>query len=363
MNLKFNASPVTYVILLLALCNTQLFQVLAQEPNNIPPQWLKPDAACGPRCLSALMQITKKAKSKRGIDYIYKLIGKKPLTPTTLKDLKVAAEKLGFSAIGYKLTFEQLRNFKTYAILPVGRTTGTPTDPFHFILLKEVKGDFATYVNTQNLQLVDISLSDLQKMWNGYVLLLSTNKNLTLFNKHKSKTDSKSQHEQQNFDGINDFKIVDSGSKLEHTFSILNETKKRCNLRILSKSCSCLSPELANSKLEPGEKTSLKLNLSVDKPGWSIATVAIALEPAGIVKRYAVKAYGKDSFNITPPIGYIEVPDKTPVKYPVKITYYTDSNDPITFDHMETDLSGLSTGNVAAREVKSGLPPFLVHVL
>lgn len=138
--------------------------------------YLKPDKACGPRCITALMRILKKGDTDWTIERIYQLIGKNPLAVTTLKDLKVAAEKLGFSAVGYKLKLNELKNINTYSILPLGYREGTAKEPLHFILLKEAKGDFATIVNTENLKLEDVLLSDLQKMWKGYALVISPNK-------------------------------------------------------------------------------------------------------------------------------------------------------------------------------------------
>jgi hypothetical protein len=286
------------------------------------------------------------------VKHIYQLIGKEPFTPTTLKDLKVAAEKLGFAAAGYKLTADQLKTINTYVVLPVGDTAGTPKDPLHFILLKEVKGDSATVVDTTNLEHIDIPFADLQRIWTGYALLLAPDRDVSLFHERTETTASLPKHEPEDFDGFKDFEAVDSGSMLEHTFTMRNETAQHCKLRIVSRSCSCVSPELGKAELRPNEGTSLKLALHVDKPGWSLATVAVALEPAGIIKRYLVKAYGKDSFHIAPQIGHVAAPDAGRIEYPVRITYYTDSNDLVSFDHMKSEIDGLVVGTVATENTK-----------
>ncbi|MHC4397102.1 MAG: cysteine peptidase family C39 domain-containing protein [Planctomycetota bacterium] len=354
MKLKFFGLREPFILILIIVFGFGLSDGITKNTTHEQGAYLQRDKACGPRCISALIQILKKGDTDWTIEHIYQLIGKEPFAVTTLKELKVAAEKLGFSAAGYKLTLNELKDINTYAVLPVGHEEGTATDPLHFILLKEAKGNFATIVNTENLKLRDIALSDLQKIWKGYALVLSPSKDVPLFHKHNNNPEPESQQVQKNLDGFKDFKIVESGSKLEHTFTIRNETNQKCKLRVVSKSCSCLSPEFAKVGLEPSEETSVKLTLQVDKPGWSIVTIAIALEPTEIIKRYMIRAYGKDSFEITPAIGYIEAPRGGVVQYPVKIVYHTDSNDPVTFDHIQSDTLNLTAGNIVSEQVKKG---------
>jgi len=55
------------------------------------------------------MKITGASSSDCNIKRIYKLIGKQPFTVTNLKDLKDAAQELGLSATGYKLTVSELK--------------------------------------------------------------------------------------------------------------------------------------------------------------------------------------------------------------------------------------------------------------
>lgn len=98
---------------------------LGQSENVISVEQIRADRACGPRCLWALIQITRAGKPDCGVKCIYQLIDKEPLSPTNLKDLKDAAEQLGFSAKGYKLKVVELAKVDGYAILPVGSATGT----------------------------------------------------------------------------------------------------------------------------------------------------------------------------------------------------------------------------------------------
>jgi ABC-type bacteriocin/lantibiotic exporter with double-glycine peptidase domain len=119
------------------------------------------------------MQITGAGRPDCDIKCIYELIGKEPFGETTLKDLKDAAQKLGFSANGYKLTLTDLEKITGYAILPVGGAAGTADDPQHFILVKQVVKDDVTIINTRTLKAQTIAVSELQESWKGYALVIS----------------------------------------------------------------------------------------------------------------------------------------------------------------------------------------------
>ncbi len=149
-----------------------------QSANIISFKQIKPDKACGPRCLSALMQITGAGKPDCDIKCIYKLIGKEPFGVMSLKDVKDAAQKLGFSANGYKLTVSELREINGYAILPVGTAAGTLEDPLHFILVKEVAKDYVTIINARMLKAQTIAVSELQQSWKGHALVISAGKGM-----------------------------------------------------------------------------------------------------------------------------------------------------------------------------------------
>lgn len=122
------------------------------------------------------MQLTGIGRPDCDVESIYKLLGKKPFSATNLKELKDAAEKLGFSATGYKLTVHELQTISGYAILPVGSAPGTPRDPLHFILVAQVTKDHVSIVDAQTLRRQTMTVSELGKSWNGYALVISPNK-------------------------------------------------------------------------------------------------------------------------------------------------------------------------------------------
>ena len=152
--------------------------VHAQSENVISLQEIRPDKACGPRCLWALMQITKAGQPDCRLKCIYEIIGKEPFSATNLRDLKNAAEQLGFSAKGYKLTVSKLAKTKGYAILSVGSASGTAEDPLHFILVKRIIKDYVIAVNTKTLASQALPVSNLRDYWNGYALIITAGRGM-----------------------------------------------------------------------------------------------------------------------------------------------------------------------------------------
>lgn len=326
--------------------------VRAESEKVISFEQIKPDKACGPRCLWAFMQVTGAGRPDCGLKCIYELIGRKPFSATSLKDLKDAAQELGFSANGYKLTVRDLEKMAGYAILPVGHITTTGSNILHFILVKQVAEGYVIVVDTETLKAQAITVSELQKSWNGYALVISAGKGTRPLRKNADNIQVKPEKNgSQKYDQIKNFGHVDGGSMLEHTFTIPNGTNGPCETKIVSKSCSCVTASLGR---DTKGRTTLTMELRVDRPAWQEAHVAVSLEPPGIIKRYALRAYGKDTFRITPAIGHIEAPDGGVIEYPVRIDYFTDANDIAEFDHLKSSITNLKAGPVKSENFTDG---------
>ena len=334
---------------------------LAQSVNVISLQEIRPDRACGPRCLWALMQITKVGQSDCGIKCIYELIGKEPFSATNLKDLKDAAEQLGFSANGYKLTVSKLAKTKGYAILPVGSVCGTAENPLHFILVKQITKDYVIFVNTSTLASQALPVSDLNEYWNGYALIITAGQGMEPLRKEPDDIKKLPKRSKTaKYDEIKDFGQVDSGSVVEHTFTIITEKDKDYKAKIVQKNCACLKAKLG--KDIEGRNT-LTMELHVDAPAWQDAHAVVLLEPGGIIKRYAMRAYGTDSFEIWPQIAFIEAPQGGLINYPVKIHYFTGFDDVVKFDRLESTLPNLRCGAVKSESsTKKGATIFTFEI-
>lgn len=320
--------------------------LLAQSENIVSLQEISPDKACGPRCLWALMQITKAGEPDCGIKCIYELINKGPFSVTNLKELKDAAEQLGFSAEGYKLKINRLAKIEDYAILPIGKTTGTPEDPFHFILVKRVIDDYVIVVNTKTLALQAVPVDDLQEYWNGYALVITAGRGMEPLSKSPDDLEQLPKRiKTPKYDQIKDFGQVDSGSVVEHTFTIFTEKNENYTAKIVQKNCACLEAKLGK---DIEDRHTLTMKLHVNQPAWQQSHAVVLLEPGGIIKRFAMRAYGTDAFEIWPPIAYIEAPGCGLIEYPVTIEYFTGSDDVVKYDRIYSSISNLECGQVKA---------------
>jgi predicted double-glycine peptidase len=313
------------------------------------------DQCCGPCCLSAFTRLTNdEERAYATIQVIYDLIGKDVNVPTSLYDLKSAAQKLGLRAEGFQCTLDDLRRMNGYAIVPIGPAKGTVTEPFHFILVRGVQEQEVLVVDPRTLQTRPVRGADLEDVWNGVALVLSTGGSRFFSPKRAPEPKRMLASSPEADEQTRDFGLVDAGSALKHSFPIRNETRDPVTLRIVSKSCSCVFAEMGSTTLLPGQETTLSLQLHVDKPGLSAARVVVEQRPGAVIRRYAIKAYGKDSFLTVPPIGYMEVLASDAPDYPVRIIYYADPNDSVTFSRMESDIQGLGIARIVPERIDEG---------
>ena len=213
----FCCRPACVVTVLIAL-SIAFANTSHPDPDLKIPEWFYPDTACGPRSLAAFL---KAEVPEYEVKLLYKVMDKKPFAPTTLRDLALVAEKLGLTVKGYKLNnVDQLRAVNTYAILAVGDANGTKENPFHFVLLKEMTNDIATLIDTTTLKPIDVPVCVIEKIWSGYTLLLAPEKDFQLFDEPNESPPPALGQKDQNPSYLKDFGAVESGTRLEHTFSI-----------------------------------------------------------------------------------------------------------------------------------------------
>jgi ABC-type bacteriocin/lantibiotic exporter with double-glycine peptidase domain len=117
------------------------------------------------------MQLTNKGRPGCDVQCIYDIIGKKTLSVTNLKDLLFAAERLGISAQGEKLTLDDLESLPGYAILPVGNQSASPDNPQHFILVRKAENCHITIIDPKTLQSNTVPIHQIKPLWKGYALV------------------------------------------------------------------------------------------------------------------------------------------------------------------------------------------------
>ncbi|MBI9019425.1 MAG: hypothetical protein JEZ07_19425 [Phycisphaerae bacterium] len=320
---------------------------------------LTPDNSCGPQCLRGLMNITGEGEPLYKTDDIYRLMGKPNRTPTSFADLKIAAEKLGFSAKGYKYTVDDLKKMKGYAILPV--STGDEDGLFHFILVAELRGKSVVVIDTYRLGAVELPLSELKEAWNGYALVISAGTGMAplkkeyvmLFSDAKAKDELELAEKAPNMkiEELKNFGNVDAGSIKKHTFVVSEKNRRIDDIELAVKSCSCTKPKFG--KDENGRHT-IAIEQHVDEPGVQTEFLVIRTKPEGELLKYAVQAYGKNSHEIMPKIGYFSLPEGGRAECPVKIDFYTDADGKVEYEDVECDRPDIKIGSFKKTLVKDG---------
>ena len=308
---------------------------------------------CGPKCLLALVRITKAMPQGCDIPYIYRLIGKETYAPTNLKDLQDAAVKLGFRAKGYKLSVKKLKKIKDYAILPLVSKVGTSDRLPHFILIAGLAKEHALIVDYDTLKVKPISLVKLQKSWNGMALIISSQKAKHSLPKPdfdirkiiKPIRDTKNEQ-------IIDLGKYEAGSIVKHSIVITNKPGEDSLYEIVGKSCSCIDTEL---KTNHEGKTILTVTLHVTEPGPKDSIITVASKNGeGVQRKYKFRLYGNDAVRTLPKNGYFKAEtDKD--TYLVVAKYFTTKADTTaTFEGLETDIPGLKWTDVVPVKKSKG---------
>jgi predicted double-glycine peptidase len=325
-----------------------LAPALIHAQTVVKLQGVRPDRACGPRCLLALIKTTGVGKQDCDLKVIYDIIGKPPLTITSLKDLLVAAEQLGFRVQAYRMSLGELEKQEGYAIVPVAVRLNEQAQFLHFILIKEFAQEYVHIIDPLSLETKALPVEDFAKVWNGYALIVSSRDPGTPLPKpHDGVVLTPPPNASaEPCDVIWDFGIADSGAKLEHTFLIDPKGTKPAEVKVVGKSCSCVDTKVGR---DTEGNACLTIKLQVKKAGLQEAEVKLQ-SPGGAVIRYGVKAFGKAMFMVHPDVGYLEMPHAGETTYPVEVNYYADANDFIEFSAMRTLIPNLRTGHVTQQK-------------
>jgi predicted double-glycine peptidase len=344
-DVRSHAEVVLLILSVLAFCLTQGSTAESGETQERAVA----TNSCGPECLHALLRMVRGSHRECSVDDIYRLIGKTPDSPTTMRDIKNAARQLGFHVEAFKLTVADLANANQYAILPLGTQAGTADDPLHFVLVKQIVGKDAMLIDATTLATYRLPVDELRRMWNGYALLFDMS-HIHSENSASSSARFRAAGEagrQGSGSEVINFGEVDGGTEVEHTFLLPTRVGQKLDPKIVAKSCACIQAELLR---DAEGRDALKVKLRVNKPSWQSVSIDVRLYPQGEVKRYTLRAYGKSTYRVSPEVGYVAIAQVGDIKYPVQIDYATDCNDVVEVDGVETKLPWLGFQHVETRK-------------
>lgn len=347
-------SIVSYsIIIVLVYLQNSLLGAEVQE--TLPFARVQPDQDCGPKCIHSLISITGKSEIDLDVEDIYKMIGKDPSMPTTLYDLKMVLDRIGYSVEGRKLTLDKLTNDGAYAIIPVGDKQGTKDDPMHFILVTHVKKEYAIVINPNTLGYEIVPRGALAKSWDGRSLLITKYHGQPINKESIDNKIPKTVGGTKRYDEIRDFGVIDLGANLTYAFKVRNS--KGQQVKVIKKSCSCAEADL--SKGEDGE-TSLVVSFHAEKPGFQEAQVVLLLTPKEEIRRYCVRAIARNSFHVVPVVGYLPITENKSYEYPVVLAYTTDAKNPVSFEGIEKKGVDFSVGSI--KHTKSKVADAVTHM-
>jgi predicted double-glycine peptidase len=292
------------------------------------------DNACGPKCLWALTQLT--GVGNADVNDIYRIIGRPVTSAVNLKDLKDAAVKLGFAAEGCKLKPSDLTGLRGYAILPVGKTTGTEQEPLHFVLIAGAKGEEIAVIDTTALALEVVPMAALTKIWAGPALVISRDTQGNQLSKPLAPLDGAQATGRQ----IIDLGTVEVGTKINRSL-VVSSADDRTEWKIIGKSCHCLEAELSR---DAAGRVVLSAHLEVKMGGSQVQFIAVSSQQASVRKDYQFRVFGKNAHRIRPDNAYLDAREGR-TEYPIIIQYFPgDTNGSVTFDGVQTTIANLECG-------------------
>jgi len=197
-------------------------------------------ASCGPY---SLMVVAKTFGIDVDIISISHLAGTTP-KGTSMKGLADAAYKLGMKARGMKIPLRQLVRLRPPIIAYLNSD--------HYLVIEKILQD-RLYINEINKPRYFISISDFDKIWDGYVLVVSPIRN----------KNSKKQPNIQVDKPAYDFGVADSDKIIKHTFIIKNAGNSELLISDVAPDCTCSNVKISSKTIPPNEQARLYIEFDI----------------------------------------------------------------------------------------------------
>ena len=214
---------------------------------------------CGPLSLSIICEMLGQAVDPWTIVH---LTGTGTLDDagTSMKELADVAHKLGFKAVGMKMSLQHLEKLGTPAI---AHTTKNGRN--HFLIVEGViKDKFRLIEVDGSTQL--LSRKDFSNIWNGVVLVISK----------PSQRPAASQPDVQTDEVLYDFGYAQHQQTITHLFKLKNVGSQPLVIREISSSCACTAALLSDKTILPAETADIEVKLETQyHRGRRTATVKV----------------------------------------------------------------------------------------
>ena len=218
---------------------------------------------CGPLSLSIISEMLGQKVDPETIVQLAGAIddsGEVRVTGTSMKELADVAHKLGFKAVGMKMSLKSLKNLGTPAI---AHTTKNGRN--HFLVVERViKDNFRLIEVDGTTQL--LSPNEFSKIWKGAVLVISKPSQTATTEKPNVHTEEL----------LYDFGFTQHQQTITHIFKLKNVGNQPLDILDVDSSCSCTAALLSEKTILPGETAEIEVKFETEyRRGRQTSTVKV----------------------------------------------------------------------------------------
>ena len=218
---------------------------------------------CGPLSLATICEMFGQEVDPETIAHLTGALddsGEIRASGTSMRELADVAHKLGFKAVGMKLSLRNLEKLGTPAI---AHTTKNGRN--HFLVVERViNGKFRLIDVDETTQL--LGKDEFSKIWNGNVLVISKPPQIAV----------KEQPDVQTDDVLYDFGYAQHQQTITHIFKLKNVGSQPLVIHEIGSSCACTAVLLSEKTILPTETAEIEVKFDTQyRRGRQTATVKV----------------------------------------------------------------------------------------
>lgn len=218
---------------------------------------------CGPLSLAIICEMLGQQVDPETIAHLAGALddsGEVRASGTSMKELADVAHKLGFKAVGMKMSLQNLEKLSSPAIAHI-----TKKGRNHFLVVEGVINDKFRLIEVDgSIQL--LSPGEFSNIWNGTVLVISK----------PSHIDAREQPNVQTDEVLYDFGYVQHQQTITHIFKLKNVGSQPLIIHRIDSSCSCTAALISNEKVLPNETAEIEVKFETEyRRGRRTVTVKV----------------------------------------------------------------------------------------
>ena len=218
---------------------------------------------CGPLSLSIISDMLGQKVDPETIVQMAGAIdnsGEVRATGTNMKELADVAHKLGFKAVGMKMSLKALENLATPVIAHTTKNGRT-----HFLVVEGVREDRLRVIEVDGSTQI-LSPNAFSKIWKGAVLVISKRTQSTMAENPVVQTD----------EVLYDFGYAQHQQIITHIFKLKNGGIQPLEILEVGSSCSCTAVLLSEKTVDPNQTAEIEASFDTQyRRGRQTATIKV----------------------------------------------------------------------------------------